>query len=258
MSTLSGTLRLYGEAAGDAASSMARSAWAIVALLVIGPALAALAIPLAPLGIVGGFILGILQAVAIGWYLALLDIAVQQRRRIKPSDLQGQLGSYWSEVISVLFVFFLGKLVLAATVPQSLPLLIPIAALVFNPAPEMIYQERSQSVGLLGDAARFMQHNWPEWLGPHLIAAGVLSGWAWFVGSSAWSVQGGLQLVQMFGPFFGFTDAFALLLKRLDGVGIVAGLLLLAFVHYFALFRGHLYRRLRSSSRRSRAWASRV
>ena len=64
MSIVSATLRLYAQAAARAASAFARSAWALVWLLVCVPALALVEFAAAPLGIAGGFLIGFAQAVA--------------------------------------------------------------------------------------------------------------------------------------------------------------------------------------------------
>src|SRR5678815_3848478 len=111
------TLELYFESAKDALEARRLTALAIVALVVGALAIAVLARVLGylPSGaqMVGGFALGALQAAAVGWYLSLVEIGINGRRSIRMSDLQEQLGAYFNEVISVLFIFFIAELVLS-------------------------------------------------------------------------------------------------------------------------------------------------
>lgn len=258
MDILKATFDLYRESARDAARDLPRSAWAMAFLLLAQVGFLALGGALAPGGMAGRFVLGFIHCGLIGWYLALLDITVVSRRRLRFDDLRGTFGAYFWETMSILFLFYIPQLILSKTAPDLLLVLVPIAAIVFNTAPEALYQDRTQSTQLLGDAMRFMQPNWPEWLGAHLLAAAALIGWGYAltgVIDNSWL----LDVAQLFGPFFGFLFA-GLHALRLGGVGL-AGVLsafgLFAFVHFFMLFRGHLYRRLRTSNRRGRAWRAR-
>lgn len=258
MEIVKATLRLYREALVDTWRSLGRSLWAIAFLLAANVGWYLLAGLLAGTGVAGGFVLGFARAGLIGWYLSLLEVSVVSRRKLRPDDVRDGFGVYFWETISVLFLFFIPELIIGLSAPQLLPFLVPVAALMFNPAPEALYQDRTQSVRLLGDALQFMQQNWPEWLAPHLLAVGLLFGWGYALTGivhTGWWVD----VAQTFGPFFEFIHPGALAL-RLGGVGpagIVSFGVLLFFVHGFMLFRGHLYRRLRSSSRRSRSWQAR-
>jgi hypothetical protein len=250
------TIDLYVACAREAASAFPRTALACVALVLVGPALSILAIPLSGLGIVGGFVLGFLQALAVGWYLSLVDIGVNGRRAMRLSDLWEQIGAYLWDVIGVMFVFFVASLLLAPMLSDPVMLaLSTVACVAFNPVPEMIYQDRSDS-GLvtLGDAARYMQENWIEWIPPHLLALLVLTAFLPISGGGLPGIDDITVFVQTFGPFFGFVNAFGLVFGDTSVVGLVFGLVMLGFVHAFMLFRGRLYAHLRGSSRRSRAW----
>lgn len=259
MSTLNATLALYRTAAQDTWASLRRSALAMAFLLGAFAAFIGLAIAMSPFGMAGGFVLGFVRAGLIGWYLALLEIAVVGRRRVRVDDVKETLGTYFWETISILFLFFVPELILSMSAPQALLVLVPIASLVFNPAPEMLYQERTQSTQTLGDAARFMQQNWPEWLGAHLLAGVVLIGWGWAL-TGALHASWLLKVVQLFGPWFEFImgGALALQLGGSGAAGVLSFFGMFVFVHAFMLFRGHLYRKLRSTSRRARAWQARL
>lgn len=257
MSLIQSTLEMYVESARDAAQAMPRTALALMGLLLVTPVLGAIGAQLSGLGIVGGLVMSLLQAGAAGWYLSLVEIGVHGRRSIRPTDLKDQVGTYLWEVISVLFIFWIASMVLGLLGLGVVTTVVILAAIVaFNPAPEMIYQERSQSVALLQDAAKFMQHNWPEWLVPHVALAAILLGVTVTIGPFG----GFMHALMALGPFFGFTNPslFSGALASGDFLGLVGGMLVLVIVHWALLFRGHLYRRLRSSSRRGRAWSGRA
>jgi len=258
MSLIEATWTLYRDSAADAFKGLGRSVWAVVALLLAYVVLAVAGMIGGRLGIVGGFLVGFVQAGVIGWYLSLVAIGVIGRRRVQLSDLREHIGSLFIEVISVLFVFFIASLLLRSTSPQLALIATILATLLFNPIPEMVYQERADGgLALLGESLRFMQHNWPEWLGAMVIGAGFLAGWGVVV-FGAVGLTLALTLVQAFGPFFGFITVGSYALTGLDPLHFGGALVLLAFTHWFLLFRGHLYRRLSGSSRRARAWRSRM
>ena len=172
----------------------------------------------------------------------------------------------------LLFIFWIASMILLPISPTVFTVAGLIAALAFNPVPEMIYFERSSSLGLLRDSLRFMQENWPEWIGAHLVAFAALLGWIFLVSpGDTWQQAGGLVVVQvafMFGPGFGFIMGASVALGlgtwlvpvagtglvTMSALKVVGGLLMLVFVHFFMLFRGHLYGELAHSSRRGRQW----
>lgn len=255
------TFQLYAEAARDAGRAVLRSPLAAVGLVLANLGLMGLMLLIgATVGnnLITGFILGFAQAAAIGWYLSLVAIAVEGKRRVRFSDLAATFGQGMWDVISVLFVFWIASMLLGPLGPMVTLAATAAATVAFNPAPEMLYQERSRSLELLGDAARFMQNNWPEWLGAHvligLLAAGLLYLAQGHVGASEV-----ISILQLFGPFFAFVTVGAMFLGQLtDPMGLAAGVGLLALVQFTMCFRGALYARLRRSSRRSRAWQSRM
>lgn len=258
-------VNLWGECAREAGGALLRSPLAMLALVGIAPVLALVNLNLAPhLGFFGGLLMGFLQALAAGWYLALVEIAVNGHRRVAFEDLYEQLGSYMSEVISVMFVFFVLSLLIqvVAATPFGLVLIfvIPGLAIAFNPAPEMVTQERAQGTELLGAAFRFVKANAVEWLVPQIGATAITALIDLALGGRGFGLDQLLGVLMTFGPFFGFITAgsFAGRLPGQSPMAIVAGLASLVFVHAFMLFRAILYKRLRGSSRRGRAWAGRA
>lgn len=260
MSTLTATLQLYRKALEDAFQSIRRSYWAIAFLLGAFGVLFILMLTVGRAGIVGGFVIGFAYAGLTGWYLSLVEIAVQTRRTVKRTDIQETFGQYFSETISVMFLFFIPEFLLTQAMPESLWILVPAACLAFNPIPEMIYQGRTSGIEVIRDAAVFMQQNWPEWLGAHLLLGGGMAGLARVLHGS-WDPGWILEAIQMFGPWFGFMQA-GVWGFQLGGSAAVPSYLLfvLMFVlaHAFMIFRGQLYRRLHDTSRRGRAWQAQL
>ncbi len=262
MDLITSTLALYRDAATDAARSLGQSVLSVVALAVAHLVLEATSQFVvvasggdATLRFILGFLQGFVHAAVVGWYLGLVEISVVGRKPVRLNDLTDRVGAWVWEVISVLFIFWIGSEVLATLGGGLLVIAALIATVAFNPAPEQVYQDRTSSLDLLGEGARFMQRAWPEWLGAHvliLLALILLSLIA----------PGGLPalgLITLFGPLFAFIDAPAALLgSTYTPATVAAGLVILVVVHTTMLFRGHLYKRLRTSSRRARAWQQRL
>jgi hypothetical protein len=258
MPQLKAALKLYQDALTDTSRGLSRSRLGMGFLFVTFIAMIVAMPILGSFGIAGGFALGLMEAWLAGWYLALVEIDVSEQRTTTLADIRENSGVYLWEVISILFIFFIARLLLMG-VPTVLFIVVPLATILFNPAPEMIYQDRVQSVDLLGRSIQFMQENWPEWLGGHILPFSLLSAWAYLM-HGGWSMSWVLSALTMFGPWFEFINAGTLAFQ-LGGTGI-SGLLSFGlsfvFVHAIMLFRGNLYKRLRHSSRRSRAWQARM
>ena len=251
MLLLRATLALYRDAAIDAARATGRSAFALVLLLLLFPALAGVSMATAPLGMIGGFVVGFMNAACAGTYLATVQDALDARRTISVSSIRANLGRYTSEVIGVAFpiwvVIAIASLALSGTVALILQLAIGVA---LNVAPEMIGRSRSSGVQLLQDAFFWLRESGPEWF----VAQGVLLLPLLVLRPSAFG-----QVVGMFGPNFGFVNAGGLALSAGSGpLAWLAGLGLVAFVHVIMLFRGALFQRLGQGGRRARAWRARM
>lgn len=258
MNALTGILPLLREALHETARSTARSGAAFAALVGATPVILLASALAAPLGIVGGFLVSLLHAALVGWYLALIGVAQTQPRKLTLGDLRGLFGRYLWEVMSVRFVFWIASLLLDQTPVWWIA--VAISAVVFNPVPEIIYQRDTRALALLQDAARFVQENWPEWFGVHLVAGALFAvPLALLLGPEA-AVAQIVTVLQLFGPWFGFITAGVQVLG-LAGSGAMSALgavLTLVFVHAWMIFRGHLFRKLSRSSRRSRAWKARL
>ena len=112
MSLLSTITDLYRSCFWAAGASLGRTWLALAALLLAHVFLMACMLMLNPLGIVGGFIYALLHAGAVGWYLCMVEEGVRGRRKLALSDFPEFMGRYLSEVISVLFIFWIASMIL--------------------------------------------------------------------------------------------------------------------------------------------------
>lgn len=255
---MTGLPKLYLQVTKESFRSFAKSPLAMLGLAAATVVVILISTLTAPLGIVGGFIVGFTQAAAIGFYLYLVGLAVNGKRRVGWRDLQDGIGTFLWEVISILFIFMFVEILLYKQDPSIRTGVVLLTTLIFNPVPELIYIKGKRSMELLGDSTRFMQENWPEWLVAHLFVAAGLASWLLFVVGAPLDLA--TEFMKMFGPWFGFLHAPLLALKAMGGssMGVLNAIVLLLLTHWFMLFRGHLFIHLSKSSRRSRAWKAKI
>jgi hypothetical protein len=262
MSFIQATLALYRDCGLDAGRALARGWWSTAFLFGACVAFVVAALAMSPFGLAGSFAVSLFEAFLIGWYLSLVEIGVVGRRRVTFADVRDNVGSLFSETISVLFLFSIPLLIISLTWPELMVVVVPVLSLVFNPVPETIYLDRRSEgpVDQVLGAARFMQQNWPEWMGIHLVVGGLLALWDWFWRGGD-GVESALMVLRLFGPFFDFVNVGGLAMQIATVAGGLVGAVsfagTFAVVHGFLIFRGHLFLRLNKSSRRSRAWSAR-
>lgn len=230
MNVLTVYARIYAESLSKALSVIGKNLWTL--LLPVGVFIASLfaGTLLAPLGLVGGFILGFLISALYGSYLYFVSGLVTSGR-VLLSEIKGSFGGLLWPVIGVGFVVWIAEWVVGALV-SGMPnggtlmllfnLLVALLVLV-NPTPEVIYDRGSSSgMATLQRSFQFVQENWIEWYVPNLLL-GVAAYYLWRFGAG------------------------------LGGVGsIVAMIALAAFFHVAMVFRGFLYKTLDGSSHRQR------
>jgi hypothetical protein len=252
MSLLRLTAQLYIESAQEAATGFYRTWPAAAMLWIIWALLFVAGLGLSPLGIVGGFIMFLIQAWLLGTYLSMTEVGINGMRRMQFDDVQQHAGALSGICMNVMFVFWVPQFILSMFAPMVLIVLVPVASIVFNPVPEMMYMDRREGgLEIATDAVNFMQRNWPEWIFAQALIALPVAG-LWYALTGVMDASWVLSVVQFFSPFFGFLTAGGALLMA--GPLAVLGLLLAPAIHLTMLFRGQLYKRLRDSNRRKRAW----
>jgi hypothetical protein len=260
------TLELYRDALHATVRSLVRGCIIALAVVVFAGVMLAASMIAAPLGILGGFLLGAVNSLLIGATLSLVEQAVTTPRRLNLKDLQGSFGHYFWEVITVGFVLWLPIMVIeqgAAANPYGPFLAAAIFLLLFillNPAPEVIYQIRPGSpLDVLRLSYEFVMENWIEWFLPLALVVAPF-GLSFFFTISERMGRGALL------DFFQILVLpFRLLQGGLSYLGLpsaVSSTLVLVLTPLatvaMLIFRGHLFAALHGSSRRKRAFQGRM
>ncbi len=251
---------LFIEVAGTAGKRAVAGWPAALAVLLYAAVMLAAALFLGPLGLVGGFIIGFIEAACISNYLHLLSVVVAGSK-LDWSDLKaGFLALLW-DVIGVLFVLWIASYAVgflreaagdhgeAVTAGYGL-----LVAIFLNPVPELIYQRRSagRTTDLLLMSARFVQEHWVEWFIPNLLFGAALL--ALVVGVRGLDAK---TLMVTLPGLFSLQGAYRLAPSLLLQPGAVwQAPLVLALSHYAMVFRGVLFKEIQGGSWRARAFRS--
>lgn len=215
----------------------------LIILLAVGAAAA-------PLGIVGGFILGFLMAGLIAHYLSLVHSSVlQEKIGFRQSFEEARELLY--PVISILFALFIIDLLLGtfsgggAFLAAAINLIIVV---LLNALPETAYfGRRGFAAELFSNSFEFIKENAPEWFAPQLLLLLPLI---------ALSPELFLLEVASTNPLY-FPQLVAAKVRGL-GPGLLFSLLGLVLAFFLMVFRGLLYRELATSGRRKRLYQDKL
>ena len=222
-------------------------------------------------GMIGGVVLGLINALLVGAMLRLIEQSLSAVRTIQLTDVTESFGHYFWDVIGVGFVLWLPLMALDMGT-QSNPyggfLSSAVMLLLFillNAAPEVIYQIRHDSpLDVFKASYEFVLEHWIEWFLPFAILALPIvvspGGLQEFFSLSTGVGRGaGLNFLQL------LMLPFTLIGGWLSYIGIdpdaqwIFLLLLTPLVTAAALlFRGHLFALLRGSTRRQRMSARQI
>lgn len=259
---------LYRQALQATWRSLMRSWMTILALIAFAVVFLGVTRIAAPLGIAGGFLIGIVNALLVGATLRLIEQSLSASRTIGFTDVTDSFGHYFWDIIGVGFVLWLPTMALDMGIqanPYGQFLSSAFLLLLFillNPAPEVIYQVRHDStLDVFKIAYEFVLEHWIEWFLPFaiLILPVVLSpgGLLDFFSLSGRVGRGaGLDFFQILVLPLTVVGGW-LSYIGLDSEGQEVLLLLLTppLAMTLLLFRGHLFAMLRGSSRRQRLFS---
>jgi hypothetical protein len=221
---------------------------------------------LGQLGMVGGLILGAVNALTIGATLSLTEEAIRGGRRLHWHNIPQSMGQYFWDVISVGFMVWFPLLFLEMGL-QANPYQPLIATAVFflifvllNPVPEVIYQSRKGSaLEIVQESYEFVLENWIEWFLPVAITLAPFGLSFFFQISSQAGRRGGLDFWHLITLPFTVLSQWLSLLGLSSNAGFIIVLLVTPIATVFMLlFRGHLFAALHRSSRRQRMFQSRI
>lgn len=259
------TLALYKHAFLESVRSFARG-WIIAATLVVfAIALQFAGAVAGSLGLLGGFLLGAVNALLVGATLSLIELAVKMARPLGFRDVGESLGQYFWEVISVGFVLWIPLMVLERGMAAN-PNGPMIGAMVFfllfillNPAPEVIYQVRPGSpLEVIRQSYEFVLENWVEWFLPLALLIVPFGVSFLFSLSGRLGRAAGLHFYEL------MTLPYELLARWLiqagfsgPSISMLALILTPVATTFMMIFRGHLFASLHGSSRRKRLFQAR-
>jgi hypothetical protein len=240
----------------------------MIALIVFAVLFLGAARIVGPLGIAGGFLLGIINALLVGATLRLIEQSLSGARALRLTDVTESFGQYFWDVIGVGFVLWLPTMLLDMGMqanPYGQFISSAFLLLVFillNPAPEAIYQVRHNSpLDVFKTSYEFVLEHWIEWFLPFaiLILPMVLSpgGLQEFFSLSGLVGRGaGLNFFQILMlPVTAIEGWLSYVGIDSEGQGIILLLLTPPLAMAILLFRGHLFAALHGSSRRQRMFA---
>jgi hypothetical protein len=248
---LRSTLQLYLHSLREAWQRVLPGWWLIFLPVLYSPILSLVAFFTAPLGLVGGILIGLTMAACVSSYLYFIGEVVAGRR-IFWRDLGESFRAYLGSVISVLFILMLIQWTLALALPpvpgaQTLRTVVNLGLLiVLNPVPEVIYQTRAQSLGVFSESWDFLRENWAEWFAPFVALAALF----FFL------VPLPILLAPlMLGRLFSILSWNVVVLGSPSALGFT----LFSFFIFllFMVFRGVLFRELSGSTRRQRLFRAR-
>ena len=225
---LGDTFALYGRAFRRGTTLAVRN-WPVGLVVVLyGTLLGVIRFLVAPLGLVGGFLLYLATVACLSSWLSLVAEVIRVGR-VRFQDVPTGFATYLNDLLTAGFLVwglvFIASLVLAPFV--FLQIVFWLALLVFfNALPELIYLGRHSAAELLAESYRFIGENWIEWFPANLLLGACVA------------------VARAYVP----AGPYGLVVEGVSGI-----------VLYFAMIvRGLLFLELASSSRRGREFRRRA
>jgi hypothetical protein len=206
----------------------------IFAPIAYGVVLSAAAMLVAPLGIFGGIVMGVVLAACASSGLYLIENVVRMGKASLQDFARGFSVYIW-DILTIAFIFWIPMRLLAQfayTTPNGPLLYLGVQILlyvIFNAVPELIYQGRVSGLAVLSASYQFIVENWIEWLLPNLL-----------VGVAGYLLRNVVYQLVAALPFF----------LQYFFVEAAFGL----FLTFLMIFRGLLFSELNGTTRRSRVY----
>ena len=247
------TLRLYQQAGKETWQKIWRDWWVGLLPLLYGLVFFLTAAFVAPLGLIGGLMLGLVLALCTSSYLYFIA-GVVNGSRMRPQDLGESWRPYFGSVLTIMFFLSIVQYALAfllspvASAQAFRTLINLVLLIVLNPVPEIIYQGRTQGLDMLQESVEFLRDSGVEWFLP-FVALAVFS--IFFFPLPILMMP--LQIGRLTFPTLG---GGGLLLGSPASLVWDAVSAFILFV--LMVFRGLLFRALAGGTRRQRVFRSRL
>jgi hypothetical protein len=205
----------------------------------------------APLGLAGGFLVGMLSLILLCYFYSWIAEVVSNRSIpwTKKSSYLFEPNLFFS-LLSAAFILYLFQLVVSAFTQglQEAQLLVPsvklIVVIIFNALAEVVYIHRYQGLAAFSYSAQFVRDNWIEWFLPFLLL---------FI---PWLMAGPLIFflaLSSVNPLMPSLFAVTSVLRAFEDTNALLMVLIsLMFALWYTIFRGYLFKELDSGSRRQR------
>jgi hypothetical protein len=234
MTILQATLWIYLTALRRASQSVVKNWVVSFAPLAYSLIMSLAGLVAAPLGILGGFLLGLVSQACVSSGLHLIKNIIATGKADFNDFLNGFTAYLW-DLLTIAFILWIPLRLLGmalSSVPNGDLIYFMIQGALYillNPVPEFIYQTRTSGLELLSASYTFIVENWLEWLVPNILitAAGFFL---------LRLIYGVVWVLPVFIQWFVIALAFGL------------------FLTYFMTFRGFLFAELHGSTRRSRTY----
>lgn len=234
MTTLQATLWIYVTALQKSWQAVVKNWVVSFAPLAYGFIMSLAGLLALPLGILGGFLLGVASQACVSSGLHLIKNIVSTGKTDLADFVSGFTAYLW-DLLTIAFIIWIPLRLLGMTlssVPNGDLIYFMIQAALYillNPVPEFIYQTRTSGLELLSASYNFIVENWLEWLAPNILITVAGFFLLRLLYAAVW-------VLPVFIQWFVIAVAFGL------------------YLTYFMTFRGFLFAELHGSTRRSRAY----
>lgn len=234
-------LDLYWRCAKDASVALWRNALIIPGSIALYIAFMFVARLVQPLGIAGGFILGLTAIALLTLYYSWL-LRANQKQRLRLNQLLDFDQELFFGIINVGFILFIATLLIGflRTNPelQWVYLCVQLGiAIIFNAIPEVLYLERGTGIPALAESSRFVREYWIEWFIPFIVLVSPL------LVVQPTDVLFLLAGTEPFLPPGVIVQALRSALPQLELLGLLAALVIAT---WFMMFRSFLFERLQA------------
>ncbi len=219
--------RMYADCLRQAIHGIKNNVWTVLLPTGLNLAWTYLAALVAPLRLVGGFLVGLIMAALASCYLYFVSEIVSHSK-VTTAELKRSFGVYFWSILNLFFVIWVAQMLLGYALGGStngsyFVLGLELIALVLlNAAPESIYLKGTYGgLATIQRSIAFIQEHWIEWLLPTALLAAILIAVPY---AFPYSTLGVLATM------------------------VIRGVL----IHLGMLFRGHLYAALDQSTHRQR------